>query len=75
MTLEELEQLADPNGFQPFAIVTQGGLRMEIPHSEFIDIPPDGASFVAVYTTDRAHVTRFARPDRDRSYRFLAPQK
>jgi len=41
MTLEELEQLADPNGFQPFAIVTQGGLRMEIPHSECLDIPPE----------------------------------
>jgi hypothetical protein len=58
MTLEELEQLSDPNGFQPFAIITQGGLRMEIPHSEFVDIPPDGASFITVYTTGRARVPR-----------------
>jgi hypothetical protein len=75
MTLEELEQLADPNGFQPFAIVTQGGLRMEIPHSEFIDIPPDGASFVAVYTTDRAHVPRLIDYSAIDHIEFLAPQK
>jgi hypothetical protein len=59
MTREEIEQLAQPEGFQPFAIVTQGGLRMEVPHPEFIDIPPEDATFVSVYRTARPHVPRF----------------
>jgi len=58
MTLAEPQQLSEPSGFQPFAVVIQGGLRMEVPHPEFIDIPPDGASFVVVYTTGQAHVPR-----------------
>lgn len=63
MTREEMDELAKPEGFRPFAIVTQGGLRMEVPHPEFIDIPPDGASFVTVYTTGRAHVAKFIELD------------
>jgi hypothetical protein len=31
---------------------------MEMPDSEFIDIPPDGASFVTAYTTGRGRVPR-----------------
>jgi hypothetical protein len=59
MTRDEMQQLAESEGFRPFAIVTQGGLRMEVPHPEFINIPPDGASFVTVYTTGRARVPKF----------------
>ncbi|HEV3208683.1 MAG TPA: hypothetical protein VGY91_00325 [Chthoniobacterales bacterium] len=58
MTFEELNDLAAPEGFRPFAIVTQGGLRVEIPHPEFIDIPPEGASFVTVYRTSRSRIPR-----------------
>ena len=56
MTLDELNQLAEPNGFRPFSIVTKAGFSMEIPHPEFIDIPPEGASFVTVYRTGKAHM-------------------
>lgn len=58
MSLEELNQLAEPEGFRPFMIVTKQGLRMEIPHPEFIDIPPEGSSFVTVYRTGQAHMPR-----------------
>jgi hypothetical protein len=64
MTRDEMQQLAESEGFRPFAIVTQGGLRMEVPHPEFINIPPEGASYVLVYTTGRpAHVPRFIELD------------
>jgi hypothetical protein len=61
MRLEEIEALIKPSNFSPFAIVTQGGLRMEIPHAEFMAIPPDTAegelpSYVIAYTTGKATV-------------------
>lgn len=56
MTLEELSQLAEPEGFSAFVIVTKQGLRAQIPHPEFIDIPPEGASFVTIYRTGQAHM-------------------
>lgn len=36
---------------------------LDVPHPEFIDIPPDGASFVTVYTTARARVPQFIELD------------
>lgn len=59
MTREDFEELAKPEGFQPFIIVTQGGLRMEVPHPEYIDIPPEAGSYVVVYTTGRTHIARW----------------
>jgi hypothetical protein len=61
MRLEEIEALIRPSNFSPFAIVTKGGLRMLIPHSEFMAIPPDTAdgelpSYVIAYTVGRATV-------------------
>jgi hypothetical protein len=64
MTRDEISALIDPLGFRPFAVVTQGGLRMEVPHSEFVDIPPiseDGEvpSYVTVYTSRGATIAKF----------------
>jgi hypothetical protein len=59
MTREEIKQLAHPESFRVFAIVTRDGLRMEVPHREFIALPPEGASYVLVYSTGRAHVPRW----------------
>jgi hypothetical protein len=64
MTREEINQLIEPQGFRPFAIVTQGGLRMEIPHPEFVDLPPmeeemEPASYVTVYTRGRVAIAKF----------------
>jgi hypothetical protein len=63
MTREEMIELAKPESFRPFTVVTQDGVRMEVPRPEFIHIPPEGASFVSVYTTGRAHVPRFIELD------------
>jgi len=40
MTREELSEFAKVDGFRPFTIFSQGGLRAEVPHPEFIVIPP-----------------------------------
>jgi hypothetical protein len=63
MRLEEIAELIEPSNFRPFAIVTKGGLRMDIPHSEFIAIPPHDAdgqasSYVIAFTTGKATVPR-----------------
>jgi hypothetical protein len=63
MTREEIEEMSQPEHFEPFAIVTIGGLRMEVPHPEFIDVPPEGATYVTVYTTGRAHIAKFVALD------------
>jgi len=64
MTRDEISQIIQPQGFRPFAIVTQGGLRMEVPHPEFVDLPPTEAgmetpSYVTVYTRARAAIAKF----------------
>jgi hypothetical protein len=64
MTRDEINALIDPLGFRPFAIVTQGGLRMEVPHPEFVDLPPmeedmEPASYVTVYTRGRVAIAKF----------------
>jgi hypothetical protein len=47
MKLDELKAFAEPQGFRPFVIKTKGGLTMEVPHPEFVTIPPDDeASFI-----------------------------
>ena len=54
MKLDEIKAMSGPDGFRPFTIVTKGGLSMEIPHPEFVTIPPDDeASYVGVYTTQK----------------------
>ena len=59
MKLDELAAMSAPEGFRPFSIITKGGLRMEVPHPEFVSIPPDEtASFFGVYTTARPTILR-----------------
>jgi len=62
MKLEEIATLVEPSNFSPFVIVTKGGLRMDIPNWEFIDIPPnaeDGEpSYVIAYTRGKVSVPK-----------------
>jgi hypothetical protein len=47
MKLDELKAFAGAEGFRPFVIKTKGGLTVEVPHPEFVTIPPDEeASFI-----------------------------
>ena len=56
MTRDALQPLAEPEGFRPFAIVTHGGSRFEVPHPEFIEIPPgEETPFVIVYRPGRTN--------------------
>lgn len=61
MTLTEITELAEPLGFRPFTITTNGGQRFRIEHPDFIDIPPRsrriGPSYIVVY--NRNSVARF----------------
>jgi hypothetical protein len=62
MTLTEITELAEPIGFRPFTITTNGGQRFRIEHPDFIDIPPKsrgrtGPSYIVVY--NRNSVARF----------------
>ena len=66
MTRSEIARLAEPEGFRPFVIITSGGTRYSIDHSDYIDIPPvpepeEGEdiwpSYVTVY--NRGSVPRF----------------
>jgi len=60
MTREELSEFAKVDGFRPFTIFSQGGLRAEVPHPEFIVIPPgEQTSFVIVFTTGRISIPKF----------------
>ena len=60
MRREEVIEFANSKGFKPFAIVTQGGLRMEVPHPEFIVVPPgEDTSFVIVFSVGRISVPKF----------------
>jgi hypothetical protein len=61
-----MAKLAEPDGFQPFVIVTSGGTRYSIDHPDYIDIPPvpeseaeeeTFPSYVTVY--NRGSVPRF----------------
>jgi hypothetical protein len=58
MTIQEFEALAAPEGFQPFVIVTKSGWSIEVPHPEFVDIPPQPASYVIVYSTGAGRALR-----------------
>jgi hypothetical protein len=64
MTRAEITELADPTAFRSFVITTNGGLRFEIKHPDYIDIPPlpegeeqEEPSFVTVY--NKGSVPRF----------------
>jgi len=65
MTRDEIIELAEPYGFQPFVIVTSSGQRFRVPHCDYIDIPPTQEdengktepSYVTVY--GRASIDRF----------------
>jgi hypothetical protein len=60
MTRDALEPLAESEGFKPFAIVTGSGARFEIPHPEFIEIPPgEDTPYIIVYRTGRVSVPKF----------------
>ena len=59
MKLDELKAMSDPEGFRPFVIKTKGGLRMEVPHPEFVSIPPDSeASVFGDWTNPRPTIVR-----------------
>ena len=50
MTRVDLEEIAKPEGFKPFTVVTVGGLEMKVPHPEFIVIPPGGEeSYIQIF--------------------------
>jgi hypothetical protein len=58
MSREEMEALAEPEGFRPFVIRTVSGKEYQVPHPEFISIPPgEETSYVEVYelTPSRRH--------------------
>ena len=66
MTRPEISKLAEPDGFQPFVIITSGGTRYSIDYPDYIDIPPlpdpeadeeTFPSYVTVY--NRGSVPRF----------------
>ena len=65
MTRVEMIEFANPKGFRPFAIVAIGGLRMEVPHPEFIVIPPgEETSYVEVWKNiGRVSVAKFVELD------------
>jgi len=63
MNRDEMSELVQPEGFRPFAIVTQGGLRIEVPHPEFVHLPPEGASYITVYRAGRPPVPKFIELD------------
>jgi hypothetical protein len=59
MKLAEIAALIEPTNFRQFAIVTKGGLRMDVPHWEFVVIPPSTADgetpgYVIAFTTGKA---------------------
>ncbi len=51
-------KLADPMTFRPFVVVTGSGTRFNVPHPDFIDIPPvpeepdeeENPSYVIIYS-------------------------
>jgi hypothetical protein len=50
MKLEEFAALSIPNGFRAFSVYTKVGLKAEVPHPEFVSIPPGEApSYVLIY--------------------------
>jgi hypothetical protein len=62
MSREEMIELANPERFRSFTIVTVAGQRSNIPHHDYIDIPPlpeeaGWVSYVTVY--NRGSVPRF----------------
>jgi hypothetical protein len=66
MNRSEIAELAEPEGFKPFVIITSSGTRYSIDHPDYIDIPPlpqveqgeeAGPSYVTVY--NRGSVARF----------------
>jgi hypothetical protein len=62
MTIEDFEELAAPEGFRPFVVVTKSGWSIKVPHPEFVAIPPQPASYIIVYTA-RAHVPQLVDLD------------
>jgi hypothetical protein len=63
MTSEDFEALAAPEAFRPFTIVTKSGWSAEVPRPEFLDVPPQPASYVVVYTTGTARIPRLVYLD------------
>jgi hypothetical protein len=60
MKIEDIAALVEPSNFRPFTIVTKGGLRMPIPHSEFVAIPPgESPSYVIAFTTGQVTAPKF----------------
>jgi hypothetical protein len=80
MTRSEIAKLAEPEGFQPFVIVTSGGASYSIDHADYIDIPPIPdpeeteerfPSYVTVY--NRGSVPRFVVLENIASVEFKPP--
>jgi hypothetical protein len=61
MKLQEFEALAREEGFRAFTVYTKGGLKAEVPHPEFVSIPPgEEPSYVLVYfLVNKIAVPRF----------------
>ena|ERR1700730_9055012 len=81
MTRSEIAKLSEPEGFQPFVIVTTGGTRYSIDHADYIDIPPISdpeeseerfPSYVTVYI--RGSVPRFVVLENIASVEFKPPR-
>jgi hypothetical protein len=51
MSIEDFEELVAVPGFRPFTVVTKAGWSIEVPHPEFVDVPPQPVSYVVVYTS------------------------
>ncbi len=82
MTRSEISKLAEPEGFQPFVIITSGGTRYSIDHADYIDIPPipdpeetgeNFPSYVTVY--NRGSVPRFVVLENIASVEFKPSHK
>ena len=58
MTLEDFSELAAPEGFRAFVIVTRSGWSIQVPQREFVSIPPQPASYIIVYTSRASHIPR-----------------
>lgn len=59
------QRLADPADFQPFTVITKGGLHAKVSGPERIHLPPDAdAGWVTVYNTPMGNTIFFRDVER-----------
>lgn len=61
MMREELRRAKQASPFRPFVIRMTSGQEYEIPHPDFIFVPPEGR-IIVVYTKDERALTHVSLP-------------